>query len=75
MTRQLFTYLFAILVSISLISCEKVNSNDLAYDTPVYQSYKLVYDNYYNETTATAEFKVRNSSGVHIKLVEDASIS
>ncbi|MDE5416392.1 hypothetical protein L3049_00130 [Labilibaculum sp. DW002] len=74
MTRQLFTYLFAILVSISLISCEKVNSNDLAYDTPVYQSYKLVYDNYYNETTATAEFKVRNSSGVHIKLVEDAYI-
>ncbi len=57
-----------------MISCEKVNSNDLANDTPVYQHYKLVYDNYYNETTATAEFKVRNSSGVHIKLVEDASI-
>ena len=74
MTRQLFTYLFAIVISFSMISCEKVNSNDLANDTPVYQSYKLVYDNYYNETTATAEFKVRNSSGVHIKLVEDAYI-
>ncbi len=74
MTRQLFTYLYAIIIGSSMISCEKVNSNDLANDTPVYQHYKLIYDTYYNETTATAEFKVRNSSGVHIKLVEDAFI-
>ncbi|MDQ1771500.1 hypothetical protein GQR60_09690 [Labilibaculum sp. A4] len=74
MTRQVFTYLFTILLGFGFISCEKINSNDLADDTPVYQSYKLVYDNYMNETTATAEFKVRNSSGVHIKLVEDSNV-
>lgn len=74
MTKQLFTYLFAILLGFSFVSCEKINSNDLADDTPVYQSYKLVYDNYKDETTATAEFKVRSSSGVHIKLVEDSNV-
>lgn len=74
MTKQLFTYLFAILLGFSFVSCEKINSNDLADDTLVYQSYKLVYDNYKDETTATAEFKVRSSSGVHIKLVEDSNV-
>ena len=74
MTRQLFTYLLAIVFGISLFGCEKINSNDLADDTPVYQSYRLEYDHYYDETTATAEFKVRNSSGVHIKLTGDSYV-
>lgn len=74
MRHQIITYLAFIVLGLSFASCQKINSNDLNEDTPVYQSYRLVYDNYHHETTATAEFKVRNSSGVHIKLVEDSNV-
>jgi hypothetical protein len=49
-------------------SCNKVDSNDLKDEVPYYQQYSVTYDNDDNKTSASAEFRVRTSSGAKVEL-------
>jgi hypothetical protein len=48
--------------------CSKVDSNDLKDEVPYYQQYSVTYDEGDNKTSASAEFKVRTSSGSRVEL-------
>lgn len=74
MKQKLSPFLVAVLISISLISCDDIESDKLSQNTPVNQSYRLEYNNQTNETNAIAEFRVANSSGVHVQLKGDTFV-
>ena len=61
-----------LIAALAMVSCNKVNSDDLEDDVPYYQHYSVDYDGSNDETLAYGAFRVRGSGGAAVTFGEES---